>query len=253
MLTELVLISLLASLISAIPKIGIQRDYYAGDVNSDTEPRLLSYSAEIGFDDKTIPGDKTKMSDAQFINLARRAYDEMVTYWAGKQWPENLLPGSMIAMESQGSIYFASAVRKLDQSIDINLPNKDVVNSASWFYTQCEEAFGPHRNGGACAEPNVLRFYATQNPDDQDKESTPPKSNKSPRVAVWGRKTGDLPRQNKETYFPPCGDINTGWGCNRFSNWFGFKPVSKQDPDPAGEDDWKFSRDPNFRNGCSAS
>lgn len=37
----------------------------------------------------------------------------------------------MIAMESEGSINFASATRKIDGSFDLNEPDRDIVNSPS--------------------------------------------------------------------------------------------------------------------------
>ena len=233
---------------SAIVYIGIQRDY---DLEFGMEPRIESYSGIIRFFDPSIPGQVSQMSDGQFINLARRAYDEMVALWNNYNLPPNLLPGSMIAMESQGYVYFASSIRKLDGSVDLNAPDWHIVNSPGWFSVTCMTARGPHRLDGACAEPSVARLYGDKwRPVPEipnEPMRTPPKYPK-PRIAVWGRRAGQQPFQGVEQYFRPCRNPEDGgWGCEEFAEFYAFNPVQNRYPDPAGEDEWQFTRERNPR------
>lgn len=243
------LLSVLISIVFAVPDLSIIRDY-----DKEAQKGLQSYSTIIEFNDKSIPGDASKMPDAKFINLAKVAYDQMVSIWQAAQLPSNLLPGSMIALESEGRIYFASSIRAAN-SIDFNILDREIHNSVGWFQAECLESMGPHRRGGRCAEPNVLRLYGdAQVPTDDDppRYKSPPATNSSPRIAVWGRPSEDPPLQGKETYFLPCHDTNNrGWGCNRFQNWYHLKPCAKKAPDPNGQDDWQFSSILNPRGRCA--
>ena len=248
----LTLWSSLVSIISAVPNLGVQRDF---------EPQfphdsLMSYSAVIKFNDQSIPGDKTKMSDAQFINLAKVAYDEMVDIWSRSNFNSDGCPGALIAMESGGFMYFASAIRS-PNGVNLNIKDQDIQDSVGWFQLQCTRAgMGTHRTGGRCAEPNVLRLYGDKNgltTDTPPRYMAPPASNTSPRVAVWGRPSGALPNQNKELYFKPCSDpLVSGYGCTRLVTTYGLKPVSRQNPDPSGQDNWAFSMPDNPRTACRA-
>ncbi|MCJ1460469.1 hypothetical protein MMC28_010851 [Mycoblastus sanguinarius] len=147
----------------------------------------MSYSAIIEFTDKSIPGDKNKLSDAQFINLAKVAYNEMVNIWSESNFYSDACPGALIAMESEGFIYFASSIRA-PSGINFNIVDKDIQDSVGWFQQQClTEGMGSHQMGGKCAEPNVLRLYGDQNgltTDNPPRYNAPPKSNYSPRMAV---------------------------------------------------------------------
>ncbi len=244
----------LVSIVSGVPDLGVQRDF------AEQFPRdaYQSYSAVVAFPDKSIPGDRTKMSDGQFINLAKVAYDEMVSIWSRSNLNSDACPGAMIALESEGTIYFASAVRA-GNNVDINAIDRNIKNSIGWFQQQCQvEGMGTHRNGGRCAEPNVLRLYGDQNglettPDNPlGTYRAPPKTNTSPRIAVWGRPTGAPPNQNREAYFPPCSDSSSnGYGCNRMVNYYGLKAVSRQAPDPNGQDGWQFTLPGNHRRACN--
>lgn len=140
----------LLSVCLAVPDLGIQRDWiHPSRLPSEA---VTSYSGIIHFTDPTIPGDKSKLSDAQFVNLAKVAYDRMVAIWQGYQISSTWCPGAMIAMESGGSIYFASSLRFAGQ-VDIDSVDQDVVNSVGWYLKQCyDEGMGTHRTGGACAE-----------------------------------------------------------------------------------------------------
>lgn len=252
-LSLLILWSLLVSIISAVPNLGVQRDF----VEQFPHDSLMSYSAVIKFNDQSIPGDKTKMSDAQFINLAKVAYDEMVDIWSRSNFNSDGCPGALIAMESAGFMYFASAIRSPDRGVDFNIADQAIQDSIGWFQLQCaRQGMGTHRTGGRCAEPNVLRLYGDKNgltTDNPPKYTAPPTSNTSPRVAVWGRPSGALPNQNKEFYLIPCSDSSgSGYGCTRLVTRYGLKPVSKQNPDPSGQDNWAFSRSKNPRDPCPA-
>ena len=114
----------LVSIVSAVPQLGILRDA------ADKFPRdsFMSYWGYIEFEDKSIPSDKDKMSDAQFINLAKVAYDEMVAIWQGLKFREDACPGAMMALESEGIIYFASLIR---------CPNEVEFNSIVVFTRYC--------------------------------------------------------------------------------------------------------------------
>ena len=247
--------SILFVLVSAVPNLGVQKDF-AAQFPTDS---YQSYSAVVIFDDKTIPGDKAKMSDAQFINLAKVAYEEMISIWSRSNLPSELCPGAMIALESEGTLYFASAVRSRN-GIDINAIDRNIQNSIGWFQYQCQiEGMGTHRNGGHCAEPNVLRLYGDQNGIETTPENptgtykSPPKTNTSPRIAVWGRPSGTQPNQNQEAYFLPCADTpSSGYGCNRMVAFYGLKAVSKKTPDPNSQDDWQFKPAGNHRRACAA-
>ena len=248
----LTLWSSLVSIISAVPNLGVQRDF-APQFPRDS---LMSYSAVIEFNDQSIPGDKTKMSDAQFINLAKVAYDEMVDIWSRSNFKSDACPGALIAMESAGFMYFASAIRAPNQ-INFNIVDQAIQDSVGWFQQQCtRQGMGTHRTGGRCAEPNVLRLYGDKNgltTDNPPRYKAPPTSNTSPRVAVWGRPYGALPNQNRELYFNPCSDpLGSGYGCTRLATRYGLKPVSRQNPDPTGQDNWAFSLSANPRQACPA-
>lgn len=244
----------LVFIVSAVPDLGVQRDF----VDQFPRDAYQSYSAVVEFSDKSIPGDKTKLSDGQFINLAKVAYDEMISIWSKSNLKTDACPGAMIALESEGTMYFASAVRAIS-GIDINAIDRTIQNSIGWYQEQCHtQGMGTHRTGGRCAEPNVLRLYGDQNglettPDNPlGTYKAPPKTGTSPRIAVWGRQSQVQPNQNKEAYFPPCSDPpSNGYGCNRMVAAYGLKPVSQQAPDPNGQDGWQFTLPGNHRRACN--
>jgi hypothetical protein len=236
----------LVSIVSAVPQVGILRDA----ANKFPRDSFMSYSGVIEFEDKSIPSDKDKMSDAQFINFAKVAYDEMVAIWQGLKFREDACPGAMMALESEGFIYFASSIR-CPNEVEFNSIDQDIKNSVGWWLKTCkEQGMGTHRNGGRCAEPNMLRLYGDVKgltSDNPPIYKSPPTTATSPRVAVWARPKGTSPNQNKELYLFPCLDDNAGYGCIRMKGWYGLKPVSRQKPDPAGQDDWKFKISTNPR------
>ena len=243
----------LISIISAVPTIGIQKDFAPQFPSNGYQ----SYSAYIAFPDTSVPGDVTKMSDAQFINLVKHAYDEMIAKWATSLLGPDGCPGAMIGMESGGRMYFASSVRA-PNGIDINAPDADIWQSIGWFQTVCQKnGRGTHRTGGRCAEPNVLRLYGDVNgiaktPDHpQGVYNKPPRTDTSPRVAVWGRPSEAKPNEGKETFFKPCANsADDGYGCETLATVYGFKTVSKQDPDGTGEGDWGYTIGQNPRGAC---
>lgn len=155
----IVLVSILPFAL-AIPNLGIQRDW-----DSRRNP-VISYSGLIKFDDTSIPGDSSKLSDAQFINLAKLAYDEMVKIWAGSQLESKDCPGAMIAMESEGSVYFASSLRGAGNQytlIDNDNDDSNVVDSVGYYMLLCEVATGGrHRYGGRCAEVSAMIFLHSE-------------------------------------------------------------------------------------------
>ena len=249
----LFVLAIFISIISAVPTIGVQKDF-GSQFKSDG---YQSYSAYIEFPDTSVPSDQTKMSDAQFINLVKHAYDEMIARWAQASLPSDQCPGAMIGMESGGGMYFASSVRS-PNNVDLNEFDRDIQGSIGWYQHRCMvEGMGTHRTGGRCAEINVLRLYGDINgvadsPDHpQQVYHTPPKSDTSPRVAVWGRPTDAKPNENRETFFTPCANpADDGYGCQRLASVYGLKSVSNQVPDGAGEMDWGFTTEPNPRGVC---
>ena len=231
----------------AVPDLPIQRDWF-GEVESTDDPQVQSYSGVIKFDDASIPGDKSKMSDGQFINLAKRASEKMHDLWENGKWPGTLLPSTMIAIESEGSMYFASSV-KAPQDIDFQYFDAGTKFSPGWFFNMClMEGWGEHRYGGRCAEPNVLRFYGEQETEPgADALKTPPKTDTSPRIAVW---LHDI-YQDQDEYIEPCYDkANVGYGCTHLKDQYGFKPVANEARDTTGENDWQFSKPTNVRENC---
>ena len=251
--SPLLLLSISISVTFAVPNVGIQKDY----ARQFPREGYQSYSGIIIFDDSSIPGDQSKISDAQFINLAKVAYDEMIVRWAASQLSSDGCPGAMVAMESEGRIYFASAVRS-PNGIDINAPDRNIQQSIGWYQWMCEvSGQGTHRTGGRCAETNVLRLYGDANGIETTPDNPlgtfrpPPTTDTSPRIAVWGRPSGTLPRQNREAFFLPCSDPATnGYGCHTMIQRYGLKSVSSQTPDPNGQDNWGFSLDQNLREAC---
>ena len=250
----LFLFAILISIISAVPVIGIQKDFQAQFPSDGYQ----SYSAYIAFPDTSVPGDKTKMSDNQFINLVKHAYDEMIALWRTSQLDSGKCPGAMIGMESGGYMYFASSVRS-PNAVDLNAVDRDVWGSIGWFQTKCiEEEIGVHRTGGRCAEINVLRLYGDVNGVADSKDhpqgvyKSPPRTNTSPRIAVWGRESGKTPDDKAETFMKPCADpASSGYGCETLATRYGCKSVSyKAVPDGAGEGDWGYTRGTNPRGAC---
>ncbi|KAK4692824.1 hypothetical protein P7C71_g4454, partial [Lecanoromycetidae sp. Uapishka_2] len=106
----LVVIQLFYYLTLATPTIGIRADFLDA-TGQATDKVIQSYSAIIKFADSTIPTDKTKMTDAQLLNLCVLAYNEMVTVWQGRNLKSDALPGAMAAIAYQDKIFFASALR----------------------------------------------------------------------------------------------------------------------------------------------
>lgn len=94
----------LVSIIHATPDLGIQRDKMAHFSSQETEEGLISYTSLIKFSNEAIPGDASTMTDAQFLNLVRVAYNQMIDLWRLSGLSTNHCPGTMIGMESGGSI-----------------------------------------------------------------------------------------------------------------------------------------------------
>jgi len=240
----LIFLTLLSHVI-ATPQIGIQLDPLPVDKNGKRLPyeSVQSYSAIIEFQDKAIPVDKTKMSDRQLLQLTKVAYDEMVALWKDKGLINDACPGALGAFESDGRIYFASSVRALPK-IQWGLLDAEIKDSIGWFFQTCmDEDMGPHRLGGKCAEPNLLRLYGEYNTPPGGTEYTkPPTTNSSPRLAVWGRPSPKTPTDGAEQMFPPCKDGTEGWGCIRMVPAYGLKSIpDKKTPVVDGQDDWRFT------------
>ncbi len=233
------------------PDLGIQQDpnVHPGTGAELPKDAFQSYSGIIQFEDASIPGDKKKLSDGQLINLAKIAYDEMVAIWQSLQLSPDACPGAMAVTESDGYVLFASSVRMIAGFVDLKDINADEKESPGWFMTAClSDGMGPHRLRGRCAEPNVLRLYGDYaKTAGHNQYVAPTRTSSSPRLAVWGRPDNAQPLQDKEQYFLPCSDTNSGWGCNVFQLRYGFKPAAKVTRDPNGENDWKFSKVPNPR------
>ncbi|KAF2433863.1 hypothetical protein EJ08DRAFT_694341 [Tothia fuscella] len=154
----------------AVPQLGIDIDPWPLLSNVQLVNRHFSYSTVVDFDDKSIPGDRTKMSDGQLLNLVRVAR----------------VPGAMAAFESEGLIYIASSIQSV-LSIQTGLLGRIIPESIGWFYDACvREGMGIHRLEGRCAEPNALKLYGDRNglSGDPPVYKRPPRTDASPRVAV---------------------------------------------------------------------
>lgn len=111
--------------ISAID-LGVRADFIDA-TGKPTDRDIQSYSTIIKFEDGGVPGDKSKMTDAKLINLAKVAYTEMVTIWRGRNLVSAALPGAMAALQYKDMIYFASAIRAQEQMVKIsNIPKGSV-------------------------------------------------------------------------------------------------------------------------------
>lgn len=237
---------------AAPKKLGIQRDY----LNQATQKlHPTSYSGWIEFEvDKTGPNAHKQqpmiMSDRKFLKFAKRAWDEMKAIHDGNPEKINDMPGTMSALAHEQFVYFAS-------SITISDPGQTPFTDAYWAHPQgirqyldsCVRlAGGTHASGGHCAEPNVLEtFYRFNKRWPANDEFAGPLDAK-PSIATWGRvaKTENAPMN-----FPPCSpEEATGWGCHKMVNDFSLKAVSKERPDPAGQDDWKFEIATRSRTTC---
>ncbi|KAI9660702.1 MAG: hypothetical protein M1821_010054 [Bathelium mastoideum] len=222
------------------------------DFGADGGPH--SYSAIIEFEDRSIPGDPAKMSDAQFINLASIAYDEMILLWANAQLNARDCPGAMIAMESAGRIYFASSIRSANGK-KWNEVDSQIQGSIGWYQDQClRSSIGAHRYRGACGEPNVLRLYGDTFPPigDPPRYQAPPTTDTSPRIVAFliQDSTAD-PWTTPGASAVPCRDTrDRGYGCTRFVEQYKLKPIQPQDPDKTGDNDWAFTKVQNPRTSC---
>ena len=106
----LAVIYILLSFTFATPNVGIRADWIRNP-NAANDKDIQSYSSIIKFNDGTIPLDKTKMTDAKFLNLCVVAYNEMVNIWGGRNLASAALPGAMAAVAYKDSIYFGSSIR----------------------------------------------------------------------------------------------------------------------------------------------
>ncbi|MCJ1334689.1 hypothetical protein MMC10_011401 [Thelotrema lepadinum] len=247
-----VCVAVLPDVLFGQPTIGIQRDF-GGEVNFGADEGPHSYSAIIEFEDKSIPGDSNKMSDAQFINLVSLAYDEMIEIWKNAELPSRNCPGAIVAMESEGRIYFASSIRSR-QGITWNNIDVQIEGSVGWYQEQCRLTdIAMHRYRGGCGEPNVLRLYGDTFPPtgDPPRYQAPPTTDTSPRMVAFIiiDSTAD-PWTTPGYSARPCRANDRGYGCDRFVDKYGLKPIQPQDADTTGQDDWKFEPVPNPRQSC---
>ncbi|WYZ39564.1 hypothetical protein EsH8_III_001478 [Colletotrichum jinshuiense] len=239
---------LFSPLVLGVPKIGIQRDPNVNPVDGSKPPNDFwhSYSGIIQFQEASIPGDKSKMSDLQFIHLAKVAYDEMLQLWQDAQINPDYAPGAMAAMESNGYIFFASSVKTIGGKIDLEDIDINKEGSPGWFMWFCAASgLGTHQTGGRCAEPNVLRLFGDYFEMDKGQYVAPDLTDTGPRIAVWGRHRDTPVLAGRETYFLPCAPKSSNvWGCKRFVDEYGLKPAAKgpggRVHDPEGQNDWDF-------------
>ena len=193
----------------AILAIGIERDYGAKFGFKDPDG-IQSYSTIIGFHDKSIPGDASKMSDAQFVNLAAVAYEEIVALWSAAQLPRARCPMVVVVLESEGNIYFASSLKN-GNSVELSSIDENVRNSVGWLMNQSNRISGRgHRNRGGCAEPNVLRLYGHfHHPwgtsDVQTYQAPPKVTGTSPRMAAFRRVGKCETNSSPRNIAPLCG------------------------------------------------
>ena len=103
-------INLLLCVAWASPNLGIRPDFRDA-TGATTDRDIQSYSGIIKFDDGTIPLDKSKMTDAKLLHLARVAYNQMVDIWRTRNLVQDALPGAMAAFAYQDKLYFGSAIR----------------------------------------------------------------------------------------------------------------------------------------------
>lgn len=106
----LAVIQLLLRFAWTSPNLGIRPDFRPA-TGEKMDRDIQSYSSIIKFDDGAIPLDKSKMTDAKLLHLARVAYKEMVDIWASRNLISAALPGAMAAFAYQDKIYFGSAIR----------------------------------------------------------------------------------------------------------------------------------------------
>lgn len=207
----------LLSVVLAVPRIGIQKDYIATKPEPDKdEQRIQSYSGYIRFGDNDFHGwDPELMRDEQLVNLAKIAYDEMVAIWQSKLLPLADLPGAMVALATVDKIFFASS-NKTGRNDDP--PSVFLNNVIKEFLETCEkEGMGTHQTGGKCGEPNVLELhYSTLG---RLPFGLHEGASRRARVAPWVRFPGAA--LGTETNYQPCGQHSgKGFGCHRILTWF---------------------------------
>ncbi|KAF2434811.1 hypothetical protein EJ08DRAFT_657030 [Tothia fuscella] len=195
------------------------------------------------------------MSDGQFINLVKVAYDEMITLWMRSGLNEAGGPGAMRAFESDGKMYFASSVRTPLKPIYNDEDAAMVAGTVSWYFNTClQGTLGDHSHNRMCAEPNRLQLFCDGHttvhwqPTDPPQPycQSPSRSPGSPRMAVWGRTDGP-PVVGGGSYFEPCADSRKRYGCHRMARTYGLVPTRDVPPDADGQDDWVFEHEQNPR------
>lgn len=106
----LAVIQLLLCVAWTSPNLGIRPDFRRV-TGRQLEKDIQSYTGIIKLDDGTIPLDKSRMTDAKLLHLARVAYNEMVDIWTRRNLKLDALPGAMAAFAYRDKIYFGSSIR----------------------------------------------------------------------------------------------------------------------------------------------
>ncbi|KAL8725890.1 MAG: hypothetical protein Q9181_006250 [Wetmoreana brouardii] len=172
----LAFIQLLLCVAWASPNLGIRPDFRDA-TDRDTDRDIQSYSGIIKFDDGTIPLEKSKMTDAKLLHMARAAYNQMVDIWSGRNLMSSALPGAMAAFAYQDKIYFGSAIRAPREVVKLaNVPKGTIREYMDDALTNGMT----HAHGGGCAEINVIELVWDHN-GRKDPEDEPQAS----RVAIW--------------------------------------------------------------------
>ncbi|KAF8542569.1 hypothetical protein BDD12DRAFT_824407 [Trichophaea hybrida] len=210
----------------AVPYLGITHDFGQGPTAG-----VQSYSGVIEFSDTTA----STMSDGQFVNLIKVAYNEMVAkYRSEHPQGDNQLPGAMIGLASGKKIYFASSI-KVIQAVEFYARDSKI---REYFDFCLIFSLGSHRTGGACGEPNVLDLWYGENDADPPSGST---VSHQPRIAAWLRFPGDA--VGTERNYKPCSSRNgSGYGCKELVKDKGLVPVFDVQPVTTGQDNWNFVR-----------
>lgn len=190
------------------------------------------------------------MTPEQLVQLAKVAYDEMVALSRSKLLSDNDLPGAMIALATGRWVFFASSIKTGVGSAYAPVDTYHDNIMITYFNNCLQQGAGRHRNGGRCAEPNVLELYYSLT----GRNSGPPKvadgANVKPRMAPWLR----FPNTaiGTELNYKPCGaGGGTGYGCSRIITDFDVDAISGKSPDPLGQDAWKFTKIVNPRAVCA--
>lgn len=189
---------LFALKVSAVPNLGIQRDWLPGGEDENGEFKLVSFSSVLDFNaDEQGNNPVESLSDAQLVGFASRAFDEMFEL-AGLIKPE-----IMVLLASGNSLYFASSLRgSRDYFFGTGVPENHrpqvLINAAGGV--RIAGSFHKTANHG---EVNVMDLFFIRN-GQLNFQGT------SSRIVAWGIVTGQRGAVN------PCSGTESRYGCKIF-------------------------------------